>query len=118
MSATNTDKKRILIVGGGAAGMSAAFAFSQHSDLFDVVLYERSSSPGGMATSISIDKEKYGADYINDGVQGASPVFFNTYAMFDKLGFSTSEVGMQVSFGRDPENEFWSNVFPSQVIDK
>ncbi|KAG6884282.1 hypothetical protein C0993_012495 [Termitomyces sp. T159_Od127] len=118
MSATNTDKKRVLIVGGGAAGMSAAFAFSQHPDLFDVVLYERSSSPGGMATSIPIDKEIYGADYINDGVQGASPVFHNTYAMFDKLGFTASDVGMQVSFGNDPETEFWSNVFPSQVIDK
>ncbi|KAG6879788.1 hypothetical protein C0992_011586 [Termitomyces sp. T32_za158] len=118
MSATNTNKKRVLIVGGGAAGMSAAFAFSQHPDLFDVVLYERSSSPGGMATSTSIDEEKYGADYINDGVQGASPVFYNTYAMFDKLGFSASDVGMQVSFGNDPENDFWSNVFPSQVIDK
>ena len=98
--------------------MSAAFAFSQHPDLFDVVLYERSASPGGMATSAPIDKEKYGAEYINDGVQGASPVFHNTYAMFDKLGLSASDVGMQVSFGKDPETEFWSNVFPSQVIDK
>ncbi|KAG6873468.1 hypothetical protein C0995_015171 [Termitomyces sp. Mi166 len=118
MTAAKTHKKHVLIVGGGAAGMSAAFAFSQHPDLFDVVVYERSASPGGMATSTPIDKEKYGADYINDGVQGASPVFHNTYAMFDKLGFSASDVGMQVSFGRNPETEFWSNVFPSQVIDR
>ncbi|KAG6840424.1 hypothetical protein C0991_006774 [Blastosporella zonata] len=118
MSDVNMVKRRVLIVGGGAAGMSAAFAFSQHPELFDVVLYERSSSPGGMATSTPIDKEKYGADYINDGVQGASPVFHNTFAIFEKLNFSTSDVGMQVSFGKDPETEFWSNVFPSQVIDK
>ncbi|KAG6907439.1 hypothetical protein DXG01_008867 [Tephrocybe rancida] len=118
MSDANPSPRRVLIVGGGAAGMSAAFAFSQHPDLFEVVLYERSSSSGGMATSTPIDKEKYGADYINDGVQGASPVFHNTYAMFEKLGFSASDVGMQVSFGKDPETEFWSNVFPSQVIDQ
>ncbi|KAH0584852.1 hypothetical protein H2248_008130 [Termitomyces sp. 'cryptogamus'] len=118
MSATTSDKKRVLIVGGGAAGMSAAFAFSQHPELFDVTLYERSAATGGMATSTPIDREKYGAEYINDGVQGASPVFHNTYAMFDKLGFSASDVGMQVSFGKDPETEFWSNVFPSQVIDR
>lgn len=71
-----------------------------------------------MATSISLDKSKYGADYINDGVQGASPVFYNTYAMFDKLGFKASPVGMQVSFGREPDADFWSNVFPSRVIDR
>jgi predicted NAD/FAD-binding protein len=118
MSGPPSPKTRVLIVGGGAAGMSAAYAFSQHPERFDVTLYERSSSTGGMATSLPIDKDKYGADYINDGVQGASPVFHNTYAMFQKLGFSASDVGMQVSFGKDAETEFWSNVFPSQVIDE
>jgi hypothetical protein len=100
------------------SGMSAAFALSMHPDMFDVTLYERSSSVGGMATSTDIDQSKYGASYINDGVQGASPVFYNTYAVFDRLGFQASKVGMQVSFGKDAEKEFWSNVFPSRVIDK
>ncbi|KAF5374498.1 hypothetical protein D9615_009112 [Tricholomella constricta] len=95
MSSASTDKTRVLIVGGGAAGISAAYAFSLHPDRFDVTLYERSSSPGGMATSTPIDKDKYGADYINDGVQGASPVFHNTYAIFERLGFNASDVGMQ-----------------------
>ncbi|EKM78905.1 hypothetical protein AGABI1DRAFT_129177 [Agaricus bisporus var. burnettii JB137-S8] len=111
-------RKRVLIVGGGATGMAAAYALSQHPDKFDVVLYERSAHPGGMATSVPIDKAKYGAEYINDGVQGASPVFYNTYALFDRLGFKASDVGMQVSFGRDPETDFWTNVFPSPVIDE
>lgn len=61
--------------------MSAAQAFSLHPDRFEVTLYERSSTPGGMATSHDIDASKYGADYINDGVQGASPTFYNTYGM-------------------------------------
>ncbi|KAJ3503506.1 hypothetical protein NLJ89_g8401 [Agrocybe chaxingu] len=116
--ASEKPRRRILIVGAGAAGMAAAFAFSQHPDSFEVKVYERSSQPGGMATSVPIDRTKYGADYINDGVQGASPVFHNTFAMFDKLGFTSSEVDMQVSFGRDAETEFWSNVFPSRVIDQ
>jgi hypothetical protein len=29
---------------------------------------------GGQATSISLDKEKYGTDWMNDGVQGGSLV--------------------------------------------
>ncbi|EIW75654.1 hypothetical protein CONPUDRAFT_112209 [Coniophora puteana RWD-64-598 SS2] len=98
--------------------MSAAYALSLHPDKFAVTIFEQSADTGGMATSIPIDGAAYGAEYINDGVQGASPVFYNTYAMFDKLGFSASPVGMQVSFGRDKDTEFWSNVFPSRVIDK
>ena len=127
-------RKRVAVVGAGAAGkptvdreehdtesrplgMSAAYALSLHPDLFSVTLFERSSCPGGMATSHPIDLAKFGADYVNDGVQGASPVFYNTYAMFDRLGFSASPVGMQVSFGRD-HGDFWSNVFPSETIDR
>ncbi|KAF7981558.1 hypothetical protein HWV62_33167 [Athelia sp. TMB] len=117
MNTSTTQKKRVLIVGAGASGMSAAYALSLHPAKFEVALYERSASPGGMATSVDIDASKYGASYINDGVQGASPVFHNTYAMFDRMGFGASEVGMQVSFGRDAE-DFWSNVFPSEVVDK
>ncbi|SCV67332.1 BQ2448_5978 [Microbotryum intermedium] len=128
--------KRIAIIGAGAAGMSAAYALSISSSkskdksdsAFEVVLFERSSACGGMATSSEIDETKYGASYINDGVQGqwifavtllvrASPVFYNTFKVFEDLGFGSSEVGMQCSFGKG-EDEFWSNVFPSSVIDK
>ncbi|SCZ96502.1 BZ3500_MvSof-1268-A1-R1_Chr8-2g10241 [Microbotryum saponariae] len=117
--------KRIAIIGAGAAGMSAAYALSVTSSKskdksgegFEVVLFERSSACGGMATSSDIDETKYGASYINDGVQGASPVFYNTFKVFEELGFGSSEVGMQCSFGKG-DDEFWSNVFPSSVIDK
>lgn len=65
-------KKSIVIVGAGAAGMSAAYSFSLKPDEFDVVLLERSSYCGGMATSTEIDPAIYGASYVNDGVQGES----------------------------------------------
>lgn len=29
---------------------------------------------GGQATSIPLEKDKYGTDWLNDGVQGGSPV--------------------------------------------
>ncbi|KAL8293062.1 hypothetical protein RQP46_000756 [Phenoliferia psychrophenolica] len=109
-------KKRIAVIGGGASGMSAAYALSLSPDKFEVVLLERSTYAGGMASSFEIDAEKYGASYINDGVQGASPVFANTFTMFERLGFFSSEVGMQCSFGKG--SEFWSNVFPSPVVDE
>lgn len=134
-------KKRVAIVGAGSAGMSAAYALSLSPELFDVTLCERSTHTGGMATSTEINAEKYGAAYINDGVQGtfqllcswrrssrspwpgltsgagASPVFYNVFKLFELLGFESTEVGMQCSFGKG-EDEFWSNVFPSEVIDQ
>ncbi|KAF9500731.1 FAD/NAD(P)-binding domain-containing protein [Pleurotus eryngii] len=118
MLQTADNRKRVAIVGGGAAGMSAAYALSLCPGKFEVVLFERSSSPGGMATSIPINAKKYGASYINDGVQGGSPVFGNTYSMFEKLGCTPSDVGFQISFGREVGEDYWSNVFPAALLDQ
>ncbi|KAH9942253.1 FAD/NAD-P-binding domain-containing protein [Epithele typhae] len=107
-------RKRVCIVGAGASGMSAAYALSKHPDRFEVTVFDKESVAGGMATSLDIDPGTYGAAYINDGVQGCSPVFFNTLRMFRMLGFEATEVGMQISFGKG--EHFWSNVFPSQLV--
>ena len=72
-----------------------AYALSRHPDKYQVTVFDKESVAGGMATSISIDSEKYGASYINDGVQGCSPAFANTMRMFRQLGFEPTEVGMQ-----------------------
>jgi predicted NAD/FAD-binding protein len=108
--------KHIAIIGAGAAGMSAAEALS---GVHKVTVIERTNVCGGMATSEEIDSKKFGASYINDGVQGCSPQFANTFAVFDTLlGFKPADINLQVSFGRDIDEDFWSNVFPSNVIDK
>ncbi|KAB5588415.1 hypothetical protein CTheo_8144 [Ceratobasidium theobromae] len=107
-------KTRVCIVGAGAAGMSCAFALSKHPDKFEITIFDKQSEAGGMATSIPIDPERYGATYINDGVQGCSPAFANTIKLFKLLGYECSEVGMQISFGI--KSTFWSNVFPSPLI--
>jgi protoporphyrinogen oxidase len=70
---------RVCIVGAGASGMACAYALSKHPDLYEVTLFDKASEPGGMATSVPIDPDQYGASYINDGVQGCSPAFANTY---------------------------------------
>ena len=72
---------------------------------------------GGQATSISLDKEKYGADWMNDGVQGGSPIFRHTLKFFKQYGHEAQEVKLQVAFGKGKDS-FWSNVFPSQIIDE
>lgn len=95
MPSSSTVPKRVCIVGAGASGMSAAYALSRHPDKFNVTVFDKQPVAGGMATSIDIDPSKYGASYVNDGVQGCSPVFANTLRMFSMLGFEATEVGMQ-----------------------
>ncbi|KAJ1303778.1 hypothetical protein OPQ81_008201 [Rhizoctonia solani] len=92
-------KTRVCIVGAGAAGMSCAYALSKHPDKYEVTIFDKQPEAGGMATSIPIDAERYGASYINDGVQGCSPAFANTIKMFRLLGYECAKVGMQISFG-------------------
>ncbi|KAH8108063.1 FAD/NAD-P-binding domain-containing protein [Cristinia sonorae] len=106
-------KKRVCIVGAGASGMAAAYALSKHPEKYQVTVFDKEDNPGGMATSIDIDSEKFGAPYINDGVQGCSPAFANTIRMFRMLGYEPTQVGMQISFGKD--KDFWSNVFPTEL---
>ncbi|PWZ03502.1 hypothetical protein BCV70DRAFT_18495 [Testicularia cyperi] len=118
-TSTQKQKKRVIVVGAGASGMSACHAFSNSPKEFDVVLYDKQCSLGGSATSYQLpDPAKYRSQYINDGVQGASPVFYNTFKVFEQvLGFRAQEVGMQISFGKGKES-FWSNVFPSELVEK
>ena len=92
---TATEWKRVCVVGAGAAGMSAAYALSRHPARFEVTVFDKEDVAGGMATSIDVDAAQFGAAYVNDGVQGCSPVFFNTLRMFRMLGFEATEVEMQ-----------------------
>jgi uncharacterized protein with NAD-binding domain and iron-sulfur cluster len=53
---------------------SCAATLAQHPKDFKVTIIERMDVTGGQATSISLDKSKYGAGWMNDGVQGGSLV--------------------------------------------
>ncbi len=45
-------------------------------------------------------------------------MFYNTFKVFEHvLGFKAQEVGMQISFGKGKDT-FWSNVFPSELVEK
>jgi hypothetical protein len=67
---SQSPRKKILVVGAGAAGMSCAEQLSHHPDKFDVTVIEAQGYCGGQAFSIPIDETKYGANWMNQGVQG------------------------------------------------
>ena len=82
-----------------------------------MTLIERNNVAGGQATSISLDREKYGAEWLNDGVQGGSPIFRHTFNFFKQMHHEPQEVKLQVAFGKG-EDGFWTNVFPSPLVEK
>ncbi|MCJ1286555.1 hypothetical protein MMC26_005901 [Xylographa opegraphella] len=114
---SNGRKKHVVIVGAGAAGMSCAATLAQHPDKFRVTIIERMGVCGGQATSISLDKKKYGASWLNDGVQGGSPIFRHTFNFFRRYGHEPHEVKLQVAFGKGADG-FWTNVFPSHLVEQ
>ncbi|KAA8899635.1 FAD/NAD(P)-binding domain-containing protein [Sphaerosporella brunnea] len=106
--------KRVLIVGAGAAGMSCAHLLSQHPEKFHVTLIESTSYCGGQAFSVPISESLHGASWLNQGVQGGSPVFRHTLHLMSALGFPASPVKLQVSFGKN--ESFWSNAVPATSL--
>jgi len=110
------NRKRVLVVGAGASGMSCAHHLAEHPDKFDVTLVDAVDYCGGQAYSIPIDKEKHGASWLNQGVQGGSYIFHHTLTMFNRQGHHADPVKLQVSFGKG--DHFWTNVFPTKFIQK
>ena len=94
--------------------MSCAHHLSQHPDKFDVTLIDAVDYCGGQAFSIPIDKEKHGASWLNQGVQGGSFIFHHSMTMFARQGHHADPVKLQVSFGKD--DTFWTNVFPTKLL--
>ena len=97
-------------------GMSCAHHLSNHPDKFDVTVVDAVDYCGGQAFSIPVDKEKTGASWLNQGVQGGSYIFHHTLTMFARNGFWADPVRLQVSFGKS--EQFWTNVFPTQMLKK
>ncbi|KAK0720208.1 hypothetical protein B0H67DRAFT_575332 [Lasiosphaeris hirsuta] len=109
-------KKRVLIVGAGAAGMSCAQHLAQHPDKFEVTLIEAANYCGGQAFSIPINKDRHGTPWLNQGVQGGSYIFHHTMTMFARQGYAANPVKLQVSFGKG--NQFWTNVYPTKLLER
>ncbi|KAL2364004.1 hypothetical protein RJZ56_003058 [Blastomyces dermatitidis] len=114
---STTDRQKVLIIGAGAAGMSCAATLAEHPNRFDVTIIERASVPGGVATSLSLDTRLYGADWMNNGVQGGPSLFRHTFKYLRDYGFEPKEMKLQFSFGKGKE-DFWTNVFPTALIEK
>ncbi|PGH04723.1 hypothetical protein AJ79_07002 [Helicocarpus griseus UAMH5409] len=110
-------KEKVVIIGAGAAGMSCAATLAENPSRYDVTLIERSGAPGGVATSLPLDRKRYGADWMNNGVQGGPSLFRHTFKYLRDYGYEPKEMKLQFSFGKGKEN-FWTNVFPTALVEE
>ncbi|XP_046571478.1 LOW QUALITY PROTEIN: uncharacterized protein LOC124279687 [Haliotis rubra] len=104
-------KKRVLIVGAGAAGTAAAYSLGRFPDRFDVEVWEKCKIPGGVATTNIVK----GNVFVNDGVQGGTPTYRNTLKLMDTFGFQTTPVNMKISFGKG--QTAWTNYTKTQLTE-
>ena len=73
--------KRIVVVGGGIAGLSAAYTLQK--DGFDVQVLEREGTPGGRMRS-----ERHGEFVVDRGAQFVASSYRNMRALVDELGLA------------------------------
>lgn len=95
--------------------MSTAHHLANHPERFDVTIVDSIGWCGGQAFSIPIDKKKYGASWLNQGVQGGSYIFHHTLTAFKRMGYHADPVKLQVAFGKG--ETFWSNVYPTKLLE-
>jgi predicted NAD/FAD-binding protein len=104
-------KKRVCIVGGGAAGMACAWSLARFPDKFDVTVLETLPEVGGVASTCAIAGSAGAAnaelDEINDQVQGGAPSYRNNLLFFQQFGFEPHEVDFKIAFGTG--EHAWSN---------
>lgn len=78
--------------------MSCAHHLAEHPDKFDVTLIDAVDYCGGQAFSIPINKDRHGAHWLNQGVQGGSFIYHHSMTMFARQNHHADPVKLQVSY--------------------
>ncbi|PNH12817.1 hypothetical protein TSOC_000181 [Tetrabaena socialis] len=106
-------KKRVLVVGAGAAGTACAWSLSRFPGRFEVEVWEALPVPGGVASSCTV---KDGQHVINDQVQGGAPSYRHNLRLLELFGFKPTPVMMRIAFGVGDKQ--WTNHSPSELTSR
>jgi len=96
--------KRVCVVGGGIAGLGAAWALGQHPERFAVQLYERHDDLGGNAVTVDIPQDDGTSIPVDISVTAYIPAVYQNYAkLLERLGIKslTTRFSYSVSYGPD-----------------
>jgi predicted NAD/FAD-binding protein len=97
-------RKRICIVGGGIAGLGAAWGLGHHPDRFDFVLYEKNERLGGNAMTVEIPQDDGTRIPIDISVTAYIPTEYRHYVqLLDRYGIKQlpTRFSYTVSYGKD-----------------
>jgi predicted NAD/FAD-binding protein len=120
-SACEIQKQTVVIIGGGAAGMSAAYALASASPNYEITIIEKMPFLGGAAYSVSESSDYFnGSTYNNDlGFKFIQEEQYQSfYALLKSLGFLDEEIyedtasGASISYlnTSDQSKRFYSSI--------
>jgi hypothetical protein len=72
-------KKRVCVVGGGIAGLGAAWALARHPDRFEVELWERQDRLGGNAVTVDMPQDDGSSIPFDISVTACIPSVYHNY---------------------------------------
>ena len=74
--------KKIAIVGGGVAGLGAAWALSRHPERFDIRLFEANPALGGNAVTVDMPQADGRSIPFDISVTACIPTVYHNYVQF------------------------------------
>ncbi len=77
--------QRIAIVGGGIAGLGAAWALHKHPNRFDIRLFEANGCLGGNAVTVDMPQADGGSIPFDISVTACIPTVYHNYVQFMRL---------------------------------
>jgi len=88
-NANSRGKRRIAIVGGGVAGLGAAWGLNHHPERFDFVVFERNDRVGGNAMTVDIPQNDGSSIPVDISVTAFIPSVYHHYVkLMDRFGIA------------------------------
>jgi predicted NAD/FAD-binding protein len=72
-------RRRVCVVGGGIAGLGAAWALARHPDDFEIALYEKSQHIGGNAVTVDFPQSDGSSIPVDISVTACIPTVYHNY---------------------------------------
>ncbi|HZO13993.1 MAG TPA: FAD-dependent oxidoreductase [Polyangiaceae bacterium] len=109
--------ERICIVGGGIAGLGAAWALSQHSDKFDFQIFERNDRLGGNAMTVDIPQDDGSMVPIDISVTAFIPSVYQNYVeLLNRYGIE--QIPTRFSYTVNYGGGTYAHDYPSALRDE
>ncbi len=115
--AKTTEPRRIAIVGGGIAGLGAAWGLHQHPDRFDFQLYEANDRIGGNAFTADMPQDEGGTIPFDISVTACIPsVYHHMLGLMERFGIGL--IDTRFSYSVKYHGEIYAHDFDSSIRER